>query len=208
MNTPVDVEKRGRRGPKPNLNTRTNLVQAGLQTFHREGFAATGIQSIVEQAGVPKGSFYNHFDSKETFGASVVDAYFERAQARLDSAFGNTELAPLARLETYFDSLIVAFRDNQFSKGCLMGNLSAEIADHSEAIRLRLVEQFAAWCQVIEHCLLDAQRQGQLDGNLSAKSLSDFILNSWEGALLRMRVEKNETPLQEFKQFIFGHLLG
>lgn len=208
METAAEVEKKGRRGPKPNLNTRTNLVQAGLRTFHSEGFAATGIQSIVEQAGVPKGSFYNHFESKETFGASVVDAYFERAQARLHTAFSNTALAPLARLESYFDGLIDAFRENQFNKGCLMGNLSAEIADHSEGIRARLVEQFAAWCQVFESCLLEAQQQKQLDSTLSAKSLSDFILNSWEGALLRMRVEKNDTPLLEFKQFIFGRLLA
>lgn len=197
-----------RRGPKPNLDTRVNLVKAGLQTFHAEGYAATGVQRIVEQAGVPKGSFYNHFASKEAFGASVVDAYFERAQARLHAAFNHQQVEPLTRLENYFDGLTQLYKENLFKKGCLMGNLTAEMADHSDAIRARLVEKFGLWGDIIEECLQQAQQRGQLDATLSAESLSGFILSAWEGALLRMRVVQNEAPLQEFRLFIFGRLLA
>ncbi|MBW8724852.1 MAG: TetR/AcrR family transcriptional regulator [Inquilinus limosus] len=81
-----------RRGPKPKPGTRGTLVQAGLGIMHAEGYAATGIQAIVEGAGVPKGSFYNHFASKEAFGAEVIDAYSERGQAKLRAIL--TERAP------------------------------------------------------------------------------------------------------------------
>ncbi|MFZ4832391.1 TetR family transcriptional regulator C-terminal domain-containing protein [Rouxiella sp. Mn2063] len=197
-----------RRGPKPDQNTRVNLVQAGLSAFHSDGYAATGIQGIVALANVPKGSFYNHFPSKEIFGSSIVDAYFERAKVRLDKVFGNTRLSPLARLAAYFDELIAQFSESGFEKGCLLGNLSAEIADHSEAIRLRLIEHFDAWSKILEDCLAQAQTQGELDTSLTAASLSRFILSAWEGALLRMRVEKNDRALVEFKLYIFGKLLS
>ncbi len=197
-----------RRGPKPNQNTRVNLVQAGLRALHSDGYAATGIQGVVELADVPKGSFYNHFSSKEAFGSSIVDAYFEQAKVRLDKVFGNNRLSPLVRLEFYFDELIAQFREAGFVKGCLLGNLSAEIADHSEVIRLRLIEHFNEWSRVIEDCLTQAQAQGELDTSLGMVSLSRFILSAWEGALLRMRVEKNDVALVEFKLYIFGKLLS
>src|SRR5216683_904208 len=95
-----------RRGPKPKPDTRNNLVQAGLRMIHAEGYAATGIQSIVESVDVPKGSFYNHFASKEAFGAEVMDAYFDRNEGSLRTVFGNADVAPLSRLEDYFDERI------------------------------------------------------------------------------------------------------
>ncbi len=137
--------------------------------IHAEGYAATGIQSIVDGADVPKGSFYNHFPSKEAFGAEVIDVYSDRGQRKLRDFLCNPDVAPLARLEAYFDDRIEAFRASNYTRGCLLGNFSAEAADHSALVR-------------------------------------EF--NSWEGAVLRMRVEKSDAPLIEFKDIIFGKLLA
>ncbi|AJZ91600.1 hypothetical protein VW41_22535 [Klebsiella michiganensis] len=197
-----------RRGPKPNAGTRTNLLQAGLDVLHAEGYAASSIQLIVEAADVPKGSFYNHFSSKEVFATELIDLYFQRAEQRLDKAFSRHELAPLVRLAAYFDELMAVFRQQQFARGCLLGNLSGEVADHSEIIRLKLQDKLNRWSEVIEDCLKEAQQLNQLDSALPAEALSRFILNAWEGALLRMRVEKDATALQEFRLFVFEHLLA
>jgi TetR/AcrR family transcriptional repressor of nem operon len=196
-----------RRGPKPKLDTRSNLIQVGLRMVHQEGYTATGIQSIVEGAGVPKGSFYNHFTSKEAFGAEVIDAYFDRNEGKLRAFLCNPDVAPMARLEAYFDDRIEAFRAIRFTKGCLLGNFSAEAADHSVLLREHLVGQFAAWSQFFENCIAEAQDQGAISNQLPAAILGRFLLNSWEGALLRMRVEKSDAPLIEFKEMVFGKLL-
>ena len=196
-----------RRGPKPKAGTRDSLVQAGLQMLHAEGYAATGIQGIVESVGVPKGSFYNHFASKEAFGAEVMDAYFERASGRLRAFLGNAALAPLDRLKAYFDDLIDTLRAAGFVKGCLLGNFSAEIADHSALMREHLVAHFEAWGDLFEQCIAEAQGQGAVGDRLPAALLARFVLNSWEGALLRMRAEKSDAPLIEFQQVVFGKLL-
>jgi TetR/AcrR family transcriptional repressor of nem operon len=203
----VKSQPAAKRGPRPNPDTRNNLVQAGLRIIHAEGYAATGIQSIVESVDVPKGSFYNHFASKEAFGAEVMDAYFDRNEGKLRDVFGNANVAPLARLEAYFDDRIEAFRAVGFAKGCLLGNLSAEVADHSALMRERLAGHFAAWGHFFEICIAEAQEQGAVSDQLPAAMLGRFVLNSWEGALLRMRAEKSEAPLIEFKRVVFGKLL-
>ncbi|MGL4962568.1 MAG: TetR family transcriptional regulator C-terminal domain-containing protein [Inquilinus sp.] len=197
-----------RRGPKPKPGTRDTLVQAGLGIMHAEGYAATGIQAIVEEAGVPKGSFYNHFASKEAFGADVIVAYSERGQTKLRSILTDPARPPLARLEAYFDDRIAAFRASAYVRGCLMGNFSAEAADHSPLIRERLAGHFAAWTGLIEACIAEAQAEGSVGSRFPAPLLAGFVMNSWEGALLRMRVEKSDAPLLAFKQVVFDGLLA
>ncbi len=197
-----------KRGPKPKPDTRKNLVQAGLRLFHAEGYAATGIQHIVESVDVPKGSFYNHFASKEAFAAEVIDAYFERSEERLRAFLRDPEIAPLARLEAYFDDRIKAIKAAGFIKGCLRGNFSAEAADHSELMRERLVKHFATWSRFFETCIAEAQQQGTIGDRFPAAVLGRFVLNSWEGALLRMRADKTATPLLEFRKILFGQILA
>jgi TetR/AcrR family transcriptional regulator, transcriptional repressor for nem operon len=197
-----------KRGPKPKTGTRDSLVQAGLALLHAEGYAATGIQGIVESVGVPKGSFYNHFASKEAFGAEVIDVYFGGGRDRLRAFLDDTDLAPLDRLTAYFDERIGTLRAGGFAKGCLLGNLSAEVADHSALMRAHLAAHFATWGGLFENCIAEAQAQGTVGDQFSAAVLARFLLNSWEGALLRMRAEKSDTPLLEFQLIVFGKLLA
>lgn len=176
--------------------------------IHAEGYAATGIQSIVEGADVPKGSFYNHFLSKEAFGAEVIEAYSDRGQGKLRDFLCNPAVAPLVRLEGYYDDRIEAYKASNYARGCLLGNFSAEAADHSALIRESLAKHFRALSSLIEKCIEEAQEQGTIGNQFPAASLASFIFNSWEGALLRMRIEKSDAPLIEFKKMIFGKLLA
>ena len=176
--------------------------------IHAEGYAATGIQSIVDGADVPKGSFYNHFPSKEAFGAEVIDVYSDRGQSKLHDFLCNPDIAPRIRLEAYFDDRIEAFRASNYIRGCLLGNFSTEAADHSALIREHLVKQFDLWSSLIATCIAEAQKQGAIGDQFPAALLARFVLNSWEGALLRMRVEKSDAALIEFKEIVFGKLLA
>ncbi len=202
----MDSRSPVKRGPKPKPGTREKLIQSGVQTIHVSGYGGTSIQSIVETADVPKGSFYNFFPSKEAFAAEVIDAYSNRGQERLRSFLLNRDVAPLARLEAYFDDRIEAFKTSQYVRGCLMGNFSAEAADQSALIRDGLTRHFGAWCELLEVCIAEAQKQGEISGQFPASLLAKFLLNSWEGALLRMRAEKSDSPLLDFKEIVFKKL--
>ena len=175
--------------------------------LHEAGYAATGIKDIVDAAEVPKGSFYNHFESKEAFGREVVDFYFQTGLVRLRAMLGNDNLPPMERLRVVFEETIRGYQAAGYSGGCLLGNLSLEVADHSALIRDRLAVHFTTWSRLIETCIAEAQKSGAIGNRLPASLLAQFLLNSWEGALLRMRVEKSDLPLREFMDVVFGSLL-
>lgn len=196
-----------RRGPKPNPLIKETLIKAGLNILHTEGYAAAGVQSIVENAGVPKGTFYNHFSSKELFSADVIDEYFALSEKRLISFLNKTDQHARARLASYFDDRIQALAAGGLLRGCLIGNLTAEVADHSELIREKLAEHMNSWSQYFADCIRAAQSAGEMRNTTDAQVLGRFILNGWEGALLRMRADKSIEPLLEFKMIIFGSLL-
>lgn len=195
------------RGPKPKPGVREKIIQTGMWAMYAEGYNATGIQNIVEAAAIPKGSFYNHFDSKEAFGAEVADAYYECALGKLRDILGDPKVAPLKKLEVYFEGRIEILRSVDFTRGCLLANLTAEIGDHSSLIRGRIAEHLLGWSKFFEHCIAEAQKQGVIRNQLPADLLGRFVLNSWEGALVRMRAEKSESAYWEFKKVIFGVLL-
>ncbi len=203
----MDADTPARRGPKPNTHMRAKLIEAGLKEIHAHGFAATGIQKIVDDIKVPKGSFYNYFESKEAFGAAVSDRYSEQALARLTSFLADHDKPPLRRLKAFFDDRTASFALRGHTQGCVLGNFSAETVDHSELIRQHVAAHFGRWSQVIAACLSEAQTDGTLTGEMPAGALADFILNSWEGALLRMRADRSGAPLETFKQMVFDVLL-
>lgn len=196
-----------RRGPKPRPHTRENLIRLGARMLHEVGYGATGIKDIVDAAKIPKGSFYNHFESKEAFGKEAVDFYFDNGLSELRALLCNDSVPPLDRLKNYFDERIRGFRTAGYVRGCMLGNLSLEVADQSASIRDRLAAHFRTWSGLLEQCIAEAQHTGAVGNRLPAPLLAQFLLNSWEGALLRMRVEKSDVPLNEFTEVVFGSLL-
>src|SRR5271156_6903789 len=127
--------------PRPSV--RQKIVDAALEVLIEKGFNGCGVQDITEAAGVPKGSFYNHFESKEALGAEVVERYGRDNPRR--AALPDKSLAPLQRLHAHFARLNESFTEARFGRGCLLGNLSAELADQSPLIRRRLADLYFAW---------------------------------------------------------------
>ena len=187
-------------------NVRERLLAAAFETLHRNGFNATGVQDITDAAGVPKGSFYNHFESKDALGVEVVAHYVakgaERRQALVDGAG-----APLARLKAYFKSLNQLGPASGFSRGCLLGNFSAELTNQSPDIRQTLADALADWTKDIARVVAEAQAAGDLSRDLPAATLAAFLLNAWEGAVLRSRVDRSAAPLDAFMKVAFNKIL-
>jgi len=196
-----------KRGPKPRPNVRENLLRLGMKMLHEEGYTATGIKDIVDAAQVPKGSFYNYFENKEVFGKEAIDLYFESALPKLRELLCDENTPPLERLRSYFEARAQGFRAADYSRGCLLGNFSLEVADHSPLIRDRLAVHFQTWSGLFESCIEKAQQAGTIRNQMPAALLAQFLLNSWEGALLRMRADKSDVPLNQFNEVVFGSLL-
>ncbi|WP_150129108.1 TetR/AcrR family transcriptional regulator [Rhizobium phaseoli] len=176
--------------------TRERLLAAGMSQFHSGGFNGTGVDQIVKEAEVPKGSFYNFFDSKSAFAAEVIDLYFQRHKLKLEQFLGDPDLSPLARFRAYFEERIQFFTGLEFQRGCMMGNLSVETSDQNEEIRSRLEANFHAWTAIFADTVREGQERGEIHKLYSAEEMGQFVLNSWEGAILRMKAEKSVRPLR------------
>jgi TetR/AcrR family transcriptional repressor of nem operon len=171
--------------PKPSL--REQLVSAGLETFHRKGFNATSVQDITHAAGAPKGSFYNHFESKEALAVEAVRRYQENGRVRL-GILRETKLLPLRRLRKYFESLIEAVVEAEFMPGCLLGNFGTELSSQ-ESARPRARRR---WCDEIARVVVEAQRASAVSRSVSPKALAEFVVHAWEGA--NVAGESGEGP--------------
>jgi TetR/AcrR family transcriptional repressor of nem operon len=183
------------------------IIETGADIIHLKGFHHTGIQEILDATGVPKGSFYNYFKSKEDFGLQVIDHYVDQFFLISEKMLQDTSLSPLDKLKKIFVSFMNIFKARDYAYGCPIGNLSQEMGDLSPAFRDRLknaIDTLAESCR----CLLEeAQRAGEISTKLDLKESSYFIISSWHGSLLRMKVEKSLAPLENHYRFIFDHVL-
>ena len=190
----------------PRSNVREQLLSAGLVTLHRVGFNATSVQDITDAAGVPKGSFYNHFESKEALGAEAVRAYVERNAARLD-ALRDPNVPALLRLRQYFVGLNELFGRNGSMSGCLLGNFGAELSGQSALIRECVGGAFEQQTRALAVAIAEAQKAGEISNDIPPKSLASFLINSWQGAVMRAKVERDRAPLDLFLDVTLARLL-
>lgn len=186
---------------------RTDIIRAGMGIMARQGFNSTGIDAILKQAKVPKGSFYHYFPSKQEFGLSVLD-HFAAGIDRIFASFLSDETAPpLTRLRNCLESLVARFEGNNCSIGCLAANIGQEMADQSEEFREKLVQIFRSWIRHFEKCLREARNAGEIPADLSPECVAEFFLSGFEGALLMSKVMKSPVPLRNFIDVFFGRVL-
>ena len=186
---------------------REKILTEGLRVVHERGFAGASVRDIVQAAGVPQGSFTNHFASKEAFCLEILDRYFADTRALIGRTLRNDSLPPLKRLRAYVDATHKYLTRVGLQNGCLIGNFSAEASDHSEMIRKRIVEIFAEMRQAIAYCLKAAVKKGDLPRKTDCNEVAGFLNASLQGAILESKAERSPVPIERFKHLIFWTLL-
>ena len=191
----------------PKDETRAALIEAGKRMIFETGFNHTGIQAVLSEAKVPKGSFYYYFASKENFGLAVVEDFLTNHYAVRNQFFLDTSLSPLTRLRRYFEFYANRFEQRNFQGGCLLGNLGQELADQNETFRSRVQEAFESWRAAAAACLREAKAAGEIADHWDEAQLADFCLSGWQGAILRMKVSKDRAPIDTYIATVFDSLL-
>lgn len=191
--------------PKP--SHRDKILREGLKVVHAHGFANASVRDIVQAAGVPQGSFTNHFASKEVFGLEVIELYFEGAVSTMQQTLRNDALPPLQRLRAYIDAGKERLNVDSMRGGCLFGNFAAEASEHSEAIRLRLVAIFREVRASISYCLKAAVEAGEIAPNTDCDEIAAFIVSALQGANLMAKTERSPVPVERLKEVLFNRVL-
>lgn len=192
----------------PRGQNREQLLECGLDLLYRQGFNATGVQEIADASGVPKGSFYNYFKSKEEFAVEALERYAESTCAYLEQALIKAKGSPLTRLRSLFRGWTKALFAENNGCGCFAGNLSQEFANQSPLVRSALDRAFAKMQSYYTACLSEALVAGEIDKSDDPKLLATFIYNAWQGALLRAKAQGNTKPLDQFQKIVFERLLA
>jgi TetR/AcrR family transcriptional repressor of nem operon len=186
---------------------RADILENGLELVHRQGFSASGVAAIAEAGGAPKGSFYNHFKSKDDFGYAILSRYFEDVKAALDETLRIKTQPAQVRLRNYFVRLRNYNGASHYTRGCLIGNISAEVSSVSEFTRAHLGRLLSDWSRAIAECLEDGQREGTIRDDVVPAVLASLLLDAWQGALLRAKVERSPQSLNIFIDVLLPHLL-
>ncbi|ERL54430.1 TetR/AcrR family transcriptional regulator [Psychrobacter aquaticus] len=182
-------------------DTKTHLLETGYQLIAKKGFTGVGIKQILDTAGVPKGSFYHYFASKEAFGEAIISNYFINYKIRLDAIVHRNNSAQ-QNLYDYFQSWYDTQQNGCDHGKCLVVKLSAEVADMSEPMRIVLnagYQQIITW-------LAEQIKAGWADNsvphfdNVAAESMAKRWYFAWLGASLIAKTSQTNTPLAEVWQ--------
>lgn len=190
-----------------NTATRDKLIDSGAQLISQQGYNATGINAVLKTCGVPKGSFYHYFSSKEEFGLAVIERFASTYDASLVTLLEDSNTPPLERLRRYFASGRDYMHECDHATGCLIGNLGQELSGQSDTFRDALNLVFQRWEQRFARCLQDAQVSGDIAVHTAPEALASFILTGWEGAILRAKTLKSVEPMDLFEKILFQQVL-
>ncbi len=180
--------------PRQSERTRQSLLAAGVNAFLEHGYHGTGIKQVLDEVNVPKGSFYNYFESKEAYASAAIQHYADCFVAQLDAALASNP-DPVLGLHAFFGQLMAEFEAANYAGGCLIANLGGEL-ENSDMCRGTLSRAFRSWRDRVESALALGQEQGSVRADIPPGELADLLTESWEGAVIRMKLERSRAPLQ------------
>jgi TetR/AcrR family transcriptional repressor of nem operon len=186
------------------LTNRENLLSQGVTLLMQQGYHGTGLKEILDAVQIPKGSFYNYFGSKENFAAEAIQHYINPFIDQLSGHLQNPDNDALSALQCYFNELITELEKADYKGGCLLGNLMGEIGDTSDLCKKSLQSAVHRYRNLLQDGLLKAQQEGTARTDKTAEDMADLLVNMWQGALLRMKIEQSSAPLKQCCENLLG----
>ena len=187
-------------------HSKADIIDIGGELFRKRGFHNTGINDILKSCGIPKGSFYNFFDSKEDFGVQVLEEYGEKQYLFIKEILDHQGLTPLDKLKNLYSHFITTQEDENCQYGCLIGNLTQELAGINNRFSQSTSKQFQRFTSQLISVIIEGQKQGEITSAFDADELSEYIHGSFFGAITRAKAVRNTGPLQLWLKLTFYFL--
>ncbi len=184
------------------------LLDQGVELLLNKGYHASGLKEILDAVQIPKGSFYSYFESKEHYAVAVIGHYIDPYVQRLSDLLNQPDDDGLTALRRYYDELIAAIEQNGYTGGCLLGNLMAEIGGANPICRAALADAVNRYRDLQQTALERGQQRGVARSDKAARDMADLLLNSWQGALLRMKIEQSTAPLQTCRRELLDNFFS
>jgi TetR/AcrR family transcriptional repressor of nem operon len=195
-----------RRGRPPKverefIDTRQELIRSGLEVLTETGYLSAGIEAVIKNIAVPKGSFYHCFKSKQEFGLAVLAAYGTYFAHKLDKHLLNSDMPPLERMTAFVLHAGQGMAKYQFRRGCLVGNLLQETPLLPEEFPVQLKAILNEWETCVARCFTEAQALNVIPADASPEKLARVFWSGWEGAVMRAKLYQSADPLNQYWEF-------
>lgn len=190
-----------------NQNSKQKILLKGAELVHLKGYNNTGLKEILDYAGVPKGSFYFYFKSKEEFGLELLEFHFSFFRKLIVHYFNNTEIDPVNRIKLFFKDFKSLMLSQQCKLGCPIGNIIQEMSSINDNFREKLTSFYKELIGTLNNSLKEAQDNGEISDNLDTYKISEFIINSWQGSIMEMKLLRDIKPLELFEQIVLNNIL-
>jgi TetR/AcrR family transcriptional regulator, transcriptional repressor for nem operon len=188
--------------PKPSL--REALLDAGFDQLHATGYAATGVAVIASAARAPKGSFYNHFRSKEALAVEVLTRY---GQGRRLELLNQPGVPALQRIHNHLAHLRTDLAAHDYRRGCMFGNFAAESPADAPQLTAAVAAAINQWRNMLAEAIRDGQAGSEIADSIEADAAAALIVDAWEGAALRAKAIGESTPVDNVIALVFSRIL-
>ena len=175
-----------------------NILEKGIELFRLNGYHNTGIRDILKACNMPKGSFYHFFESKEDFVVKAIAHFEEIIGKDFEKNLYDESLSYYERIKNHFKIHIKWYTEKDFKVGCLLGNLSTEVAGTIDHVSNAISGVYERWSNGLSSFIERGQQEGEIRDDIKALDLANFLFDSFNGALGRMKVERNKQPLDHF----------
>lgn len=190
------------------LGTRERILEVGAQAIADKSFNSCGLAEILQRAGVPKGSFYHYFGSKEEFGVALIEKASADYVEWLRPLVSDRKRTPLERLRAVFEQARQECLANGAARQCLIPKLALETSQLSAPVHAAVKCAYDQWSALLARVIREAQAAGEIGRAHDPDRLANVLVMLWEGATIRMQIDRSLQPVDDFLAFVFDSLLN
>lgn len=187
-------------GYKHNID---EILDVGYDVLRKYGYHNIGVNQILKKAGIPKGSFYNFFESKEDFAIKVMERYGETNANWMQDFFDGSQVTPIESLKSFYKFMIDLNEKDNFLSGCIINNMSVEVGRINDTMALKANQQFTNWLHILASVIKKGQDLKEITNRFTALDIAEYLHAGFYGTLSRMKVERNRVYMDLWYKMSF-----
>lgn len=184
----------------------TDIIDKGTELFRKKGYNSVGINEVLKTCGIPKGSFYNFFESKEDFAIKALERYERMNVENAKIDLEDKSVSPLERVKNFYAKSINWNENDGCNAGCLINSLANEMAGTNENISKAVDKSFNEFLDMLSACLREAQDQNQVRTDMSAEDLAEYIHTGFFGSFSRMKMTRSRDYMDKWLKMTFDFI--
>ena len=176
------------------------ILQKGKELVRERGYHNTGINDILRVCGIPKGSFYNFFESKEDFALQIIDLWLGEISEIFQTTLAPQDIPPIQRIQNVYQQLLAINEGDGYRKGCLLSNMAVEVGGLNDKMAAVIATGHRKEVEMLSACIQEGQEEGSINTSYPPQKLAEYIHNGWHGALIQMKAERSGDAIRSSLQ--------